>query len=156
MSAPSDLIEFFKLNAIFDPIAALTREKVRISDRTHRKRQIVAVKEWKRAKRIGRGAYGTVWVERDEEGNMRVVKEIVKENSGMSVKVDHQRELLALGQLSKVRFQAFIISLEPRIMVHSMKTNSSISMGGSRMTLLFIWLWRTLNSVTWRHISLPN
>ena len=104
MASLSDLIDFFKLDAAFDAITASTCEKVRVSDRTQRKRQVVVVKEWKRIKRIGRGAFGTVWVEHDQEGNTRVVKEVVKETSSMSVKVDYKRELSALGRLSKVSF----------------------------------------------------
>ena len=77
-----------------------------MSDREHRKRQLTVVKEWQRGKEIGQEAFGAVWEEFGEDGNTRVVKENVKVNSGVSLKLDHQIELLTLGRQSKVRVQA--------------------------------------------------
>ena len=100
MSA-SDLIDYFRLDAFYNPLTLVTRETIKVQDRTHRKRQITAVKEWKRTRRIGRGAFGTVWLDCNDD-EARAVKEIAKEDSGTSLKVDYRRELLALGRLSKV------------------------------------------------------
>ncbi len=76
MFTGSDLIDFFKLNATFYPITASTIETVQNSDRT--RREITTVK-WKKAKFLGRWAFGSVWLEHDyEEKNLRAVKEIAK------------------------------------------------------------------------------
>jgi hypothetical protein len=108
----SDLIDFFKLNATFDPVTSSTCEIIQTSDRTQRKRQITLVKNWKRTKRLGHGAFGTVWLER--EGNdpeakqrqeTRAVKELAKGRSTNASRIDYTRELLALGRLSKVSIQ---------------------------------------------------
>ena len=98
----SDLVDYFRLDASYDPLTLVTRETVRVSDRARCKRQITVVKEWKRTKRIGRGAFGTVWLDRNRDEETRAVKEIAKEDSGTSLKIDYKRELLALGRLSKV------------------------------------------------------
>ncbi len=102
MSTGSDLIDFFKLNATFDPITASTIETVQNSDRTRREVKIV---KWKRTKFLGRGAFGSVWLEQDhKEKNLRAVKEIAK-GTTTSPKLDYTRELLALSRLSKVRVE---------------------------------------------------
>lgn len=77
MSAQSDLIDFFQLNATFDPT---TREVIQSSDRAQLKRQIVIVKEWKRkAEPIGHGGSGILWLEHDEDGKeSRVIEQIIK------------------------------------------------------------------------------
>lgn len=103
MAARSDLIDFFRLNATFDPTTRSTRELIQSSDRAQLKRQIVVVKEWKRqVEPIGNGGSGIVWLEHDEDGNERVVKQIFKATTTTSLQTDHKRELQALGRLSKV------------------------------------------------------
>lgn len=104
MSAQSDLVDFFELNATFDPITRSTRQVIRSSDRAQLKRQIVTVKEWKRqAEPIGHGGSGIVWLEHDEEGKeSRVVKQVLKATPGEDLETDYKRELQALGRLSKV------------------------------------------------------
>ncbi len=100
MSAGSDLIDFFKLNATFDPLTASTSETVQNSDRTRREITIV---KWKRTKLLGRGGSGNVWLEHDhEEKKLRAVKEIPKGTTTTPSKMDYTRELLALSQMSKV------------------------------------------------------
>ncbi len=105
MSARSDLINFFQLNATFDPITRSTREVIQSSDRAQHKRQIVIVKEWKRqVEPIGNGGSGIVWLEHDEDGKERVVKQIFKATTTTPLQTDYKRELQALGHLSKVSF----------------------------------------------------
>jgi hypothetical protein len=100
MAGNSDLADFFRLEATFDPISAVTREKVRAAYGT---RQTV-VEEWKRKKRLGQGAFGTVWLEEEaENGHLRAVKEVLK-NGSTTARIDYTRELEALGRLSKVCF----------------------------------------------------
>ena len=102
MSAQSDLIDFFRLNATFDPTTRCTREVIRSSNRAQLKRQIVTVKEWKRQDDpIGYGGSGIIWLEHDEDGKeSRVVKQITKATTPLET--DNKRELQALGRLSKV------------------------------------------------------
>ena len=103
MSAQSDLIDFFQLNATFDPTTRTTREVIRSSDRAQLKRQIITVKEWKRQiEPIGIGGSGVVWLEHDEDGKERVVKQIFKATTATPLQTDYKRELQALGRLSKV------------------------------------------------------
>ena len=108
MSAQSDLINFFQLNATFDPITRSTREVVRSSDRAQLRRQIVTVKEWKRqVEPIGHGGTGIVWLEHDEDGKERAVKQIFKATTTTPLQTDYKRELQALGRLSKVSSKNF-------------------------------------------------
>ena len=104
MSAQSDLIDFFQLNATFNPTTRSTREVIQSSDRARLKRQIVTVKEWKRQEEpIGHGGSGIVWLEHDEDGKeSRVVKQILKATPTTPLQADYKRELQALGLLSKV------------------------------------------------------
>ena len=107
MSAQSDLIDFFQLNATYDPTTRSTREVIQSSDRSQLKRQIVTVKEWKRqAEPIGQGGSGIIWLEHDEDGKeSRVVKQLRKNTPTTPLETDYKRELQALGRLSKVSFK---------------------------------------------------
>ena len=103
MSAQSDLIDFFHLNATFDAATRSTREIVRSSDRAQLKRQIITVKEWKRqVEPIGYGGSGIIWLEHNEDGESRVVKQLTKATATIPLQTDYKRELQALGRLSKV------------------------------------------------------
>lgn len=103
MSSRSDLVDFFQLDATFDPTTRSTCEVIRTSDRAQLKRQIVTVKKWKRqVEPIGSGASGIVWLEQDEDGKERVVKQIFKATATTPLETDYKRELQALGRLSKV------------------------------------------------------
>jgi hypothetical protein len=100
MAGNSDLVDFFRLDAKFDPIFAVTRENVRAAHGTRR----TVVKEWRRTKRLGSGTFGTVWLEKEtEKGELRAVKEVAK-NGLTTAKTDYTRELEALGHLSKVSY----------------------------------------------------
>lgn len=107
MSTQSDLIDYFELNAIYNPDTNSTREVTQTSDRGKFKRQVTIVKEWKRStKRLGHGAYGIVWLEHNHEGEeFRAVKEIPKGTPSTPLDIDYKRELLALSRLSKVSSQ---------------------------------------------------
>lgn len=107
MSTQSDLIDYFKLNAVYNPDTNSAREVTQTSDRIQFKRQITIVKEWRRStKRLGLGAFGIVWLEHShEEGEFRAVKEIPKGTLSTPLNSDCKRELLALSRLSKVSNQ---------------------------------------------------
>jgi hypothetical protein len=64
-----------------------------------------AVKTWYRGRELGRGTFGTVFLEsseKGEEGNLRAVKDIAKDKNS-KIKIDYNRELAAMATLSKVR-----------------------------------------------------
>lgn len=46
MSTQSDLIDYFKPNAVYNPHTNLTPEVTQTSDRTQFERQVTIVKEW--------------------------------------------------------------------------------------------------------------
>lgn len=104
----SDLIDFFQLEATFNPTRRYTHEIVQTSDRVQLK------KKWKReAEPIVHGGSGILWLEHDREGNQsRVVKQIIKGTPTTPLPTDYKRELLALGRLSKVRVKSFFNNIE--------------------------------------------
>lgn len=60
----------------------------------------VKTEKWRRVKKLGEGGYGAVWLERNEEGQLRAVKQIPKEE-GWQDKFN-ERELLAMTKLCEV------------------------------------------------------
>ena len=101
------------------PTIAQTCEDNKTSDQEHLHSQTDAVTTWTRTKRIGRGAFGTVWLECNDKNGLRAVKEVAKESSGTPLRVDYKRELEALRWLSNVsslperellKSQSFLVS----------------------------------------------
>ncbi|MCJ1310464.1 hypothetical protein MMC25_004128 [Agyrium rufum] len=106
MAASSDLIDFFRLKVDFEPLDGVIIETKETSDRAKGLRQVRIVKRWLQIKRIGSGTFGIVWLYSvdDEPERKRAVKEIPK-SRGTSLFLsnpNYQRELIALGKLSKV------------------------------------------------------
>ena len=66
------------------------------------KRLVKTVKTWHRGRELGRGSSGTVFLERSEKGELRAVKDIVKDKNS-SIKIDYRRELEAMAVLGNVR-----------------------------------------------------
>ncbi|MCJ1455460.1 hypothetical protein MMC28_005815 [Mycoblastus sanguinarius] len=92
--ASQDLIDHYKLKVNFH--ADHTRH---ISYSRKRK----AERQWYRVKSLGRGGYGTVWLEREREtSSERAVKEVPK-RTNTGPRIDYARELLAMAKFS--RFQ---------------------------------------------------
>lgn len=116
MSSESDLIDYFKLNAVYNADTNSTREVTQTSDRTQFQRQVTVVKEWRRStKRLGHGAFSIVWLEQNhKEGELRAVKEISKATPSNPLKIDYRRELLALGRLSKVSDEHRNVAQNPK------------------------------------------
>lgn len=52
---------------------------------------------WSKGKTLGKGTFGTVWLEKEEKGTLRAVKQISKTNILVNA-----RELLALSTLKAV------------------------------------------------------
>ena len=108
MSVSSDLVNYFKLTVSLDTIdSETTIETTQTSDRAKGLRQVRVVKRWKKEKEIGRGSFGNVWLEYEEDHpNIRRAVKKISKGGGTSrslVNVDYNRELFALGSLSKVR-----------------------------------------------------
>jgi hypothetical protein len=68
------------------------------SDASQGARQVSVVKNWRRGRELGRGSFGTVFLETSESGESRAVKQIAKHG-----KIDYNRELMAMAVLRKVR-----------------------------------------------------
>ncbi|MCJ1379352.1 hypothetical protein MMC17_002453 [Xylographa soralifera] len=97
----SGLLDFFKLNASYDPKTNSTTETRKWSDPSRGLRHIREVKTWKRVRKLGEGGCATVWLE-CEENTPKVVRaiKVIQKPSNTSSTI-YQRELEALGQLSK-------------------------------------------------------
>ena len=72
------------------------------SDASQGRRQVKVVKKWYRGRELGRGSFGTVFLEKSEKGEHRAVKEIAKDKNSR-VTIDDKRELMAMAILAKVR-----------------------------------------------------
>ena len=54
-----------------------------------------------RNRELGRGSFGTVFLEKSERGDSRAVKEIAKDKNS-ATRIDYKRELMAMAILAKV------------------------------------------------------
>ena len=77
------------------------------SDASQGRRRVKVVKKWYRDRELGRGSFGTVFLERSEKersekGEYRAVKEIAKDKNSR-IMIDYKRELTAMAMLTKVR-----------------------------------------------------
>ena len=99
MTAASDLVDHFKFDVDFYP--EYTRHVFHISDHARGWRKLRVEKKWYRQVRLGQGGFGTVWLEKEHDGEVRAVKEIPKKSSLQS-QIDYKKELLAMSVLSKV------------------------------------------------------
>ena len=71
------------------------------SDVSRGRRRVAVVKKWHRGREIGRGSFGTVFLETSENGELRAVKDIAK-NKNSTIVIDYRRELMAMAILAKV------------------------------------------------------
>ena len=65
------------------------------SDASRGRRRVKVVKKWYRDRELGRGSFGTVFLEKSEKEEYRAVKEIAKDKNS-TVKIDYRRELMEL------------------------------------------------------------
>jgi hypothetical protein len=99
MASPfvSDLVDSFKLKTEFRQDCTI--EITRINQSEQGRRAAKFEKKWTKHDDLGSGVFGDVWLEKDQLGGTRAVKEIKKKrNTG----VDYHKELLAMANLSKV------------------------------------------------------
>ena len=79
MARLPDLVQDSKLDATFVPIRDLTIHTYRASDPASRRRLVSRSEHWKRQKKIGRGSYASVWLEKSIRGESRVQVRAVKQ-----------------------------------------------------------------------------
>lgn len=103
--------------------------------------------EWSRGKFLGRGAFGAVWLEKEEKGALRAVKQISK------VDIRNTRELLALIKLNAVNTFPLTFrpsaSLEYRLIMSSIPSFLCVFSDGSRTKTIFTSLWSMYSVATW-------
>jgi serine/threonine protein kinase len=102
LSTGDDLLDFWQLRAHFENIegATFTEHHRLFSDSSRQIRNQLEIKRWKRERELGRGGFGTVYLEQDTEGQLRAVK-IVQRRTDKKV-VEYLREVLAMANLSRV------------------------------------------------------
>jgi hypothetical protein len=96
MTSPDLAINYHKLNTTF--FSGHVQHTTFHSDISRGKRQVRVVKTWHKGRELGRGSFGTVFLETSEKGEIRAVKEIPKHG-----RIDYNRELVAMATLTKVR-----------------------------------------------------
>ena len=72
------------------------------SDASLGRRRVPVVENWYRARELGHGSSGTVFLERSGKGEYRAFKEIAKDKNSR-IAIDYKRELMAMAILAKVR-----------------------------------------------------
>ncbi|KAH7131079.1 kinase-like domain-containing protein [Dactylonectria macrodidyma] len=114
----SDLVVESRIEAAWDPEAEQTTQIRTAVGVSARRRRLKSEETWKRKRILGRGAYGTVWLEeciassgpRHGESDLRAIKEIHK-RPHVSTSEFH-RELEAIAKFSHDRFaHCFVRSL---------------------------------------------
>jgi hypothetical protein len=100
METGVDLVDRFKLNTNF--YSDFTEHWHHVSDPARGIRKDTVFTQWSRVKDIGRGAFGTVYLEKAGCGSLRAVKELRK-HGHRSKTIDYLRELLAMAYFSMVR-----------------------------------------------------
>ena len=100
MDPATDLIEHFRLDVVLFPDH--TRHTFYQSEGRQNRRKVKVVKKWIRQQEIGEGGGGTVWLEKDNNGDERAVKEISKRFC-LESRIDYKREITAMAKMTKVR-----------------------------------------------------
>ncbi|KAH6987033.1 kinase-like domain-containing protein [Ilyonectria destructans] len=115
----SDLVVESRIEAAWDPEAEQTTQIRTVVGVSARRRRLNSEETWKRKRILGRGAYGTVWLEEciassgphHGESHLRAIKEIHKRPHVSSASEFH-RELEAIAKFSHDRFaHCFVRSL---------------------------------------------
>lgn len=101
----NDLIDSYQLNGEYDELTRSIEHRRYFSDRKRGIRNGLEIKRWRRdGSPIGYGGFGTVWREKDQDGEARAVKQVRKTLPNSETKY-YLRELLAMAALSKVSIQ---------------------------------------------------
>jgi hypothetical protein len=107
MPPVSDLVRDSKLETKFR--GEYTEHVYNVSGATPRQRRVEKVERWERVKRLGSGAFGTVWLQKlvteNSEEKYRAVKKIRKDVQGHTP-VDYGRELEVIAKFSHQKVRA--------------------------------------------------
>lgn len=102
MTHVPDLVQVSKLDTDFYSDPEYTQHVRYVSGSNTKQRSIRKEEKWKRERKLGRGSFGVVWLERciqgDDKGEVRAVKEIQKPESS-----DYYRELEAVALFSHTK-----------------------------------------------------
>jgi hypothetical protein len=94
-----DFIDSYQLRTLFT--GPFVEHHRRFSDISRGIRNQIEVKQWQRVRELGRGGFGTVYLEAERGGAVRAVKEIPK-HTNRTRTMDHLREILAMAHFSIV------------------------------------------------------
>ncbi|KAL8866503.1 MAG: hypothetical protein Q9174_006267, partial [Haloplaca sp. 1 TL-2023] len=97
-STGDDMIDSFELPARIEP--SFVEHSYRFNDVSRGIRNAVCVERWSRKGELGRGGFGTVYLEFEEKGSVRAVKELAK-HTGRIKTIEVLREVLAMANFSK-------------------------------------------------------
>ena len=102
MTPVPDLVRISKLDTQFYLDLGHTQHVKYVSGNTTTQRRVRKEEKWKKERRLGRGSFGIVWLERciegDSKGEVRAVKKILKLESS-----DYYRELEAIALFSHAK-----------------------------------------------------
>lgn len=108
MSSIPDLVRISKLETQFHSDPEYVQHVKHISGTTPRQRRIRKEEKWTRVKELGRGSFGTVWLERciqgDRKEEVRAVKKVQKLESS-----DYYRELEAIALFSHTKVSLLLV-----------------------------------------------
>jgi hypothetical protein len=118
MAQISDLIRDSRLETRFLLDSAVeTVHTFRESDPTSGQRLVIRLEHWQRQKRIGKGGYGSVWLEKrikggrsgvtDHDSPVRAVKQIDLDTRFEPI--DYNRELEAIAKFSHSRVSLYML-----------------------------------------------
>ena len=121
MTPVPDLVQISMLDTTFHSDPEYTLHVKYVSGSTANQRRVRKEERWKRERKLGRGGFGIVWLERctqgDSKGEVRAVKEVPKRESG-----DYYRELEAIALFSHTKVNLILIFVHPFSLLHIILT----------------------------------
>ena len=100
MTTPALSISYHRLDTTF--FDGHVQHATFHSDTALGQRRVKVLENWYRDRELGRGTFGTVYLERSGKGELRAVKEIAKDRNSQ-IGIDYKRELAAMAILRQVR-----------------------------------------------------
>ena len=106
-----DLVKLSKLETQFHSDPDYTQHTTYVCESHRDRRRVRKEERWKRKKRLGRGGFGTVWLEQcilgERKDELRAVKEVPKHGPG-----DFNKELEAVALFSHTKV-ILLLSVSP-------------------------------------------
>lgn len=122
------------------------------TDRAVKRRRVEVRSRWTRIKEIGSGAFGVVWLEKNEGGDKRAVKGLFRRLM-KAQKIDFSRELQALTELREVSVSNLFSACTRLTVMISINSSLYSSSAGTMTKSISISRWSTSSMVTWGDIS---